>query len=111
MEHEQQIQPEEILEVVEIELFAIEEKPLPRAKRYIIRVDKEKVTVHKPEMTGAEILALVKKTPVNSSSTSTAVITNPNSSAPMRSCIFTHTTSSASPPCPKTPPKELAQLP
>jgi hypothetical protein len=56
-------QSEEILEVVEIEIFAIEEKPLPRAKRYIIRVDKEKVTVHHPEITGAEILALVNKTP------------------------------------------------
>jgi hypothetical protein len=28
----------------------------------VIRVDKEKVTVHKPELTGAEILGLVKKT-------------------------------------------------
>jgi hypothetical protein len=53
-------QPEEILE---IELFAIEEKSLPRAKRYIVRVDNEKVTVHHPEITGAEILALVNKTP------------------------------------------------
>lgn len=63
MEHEQQPQPDEILEVVEIEIFAIEEKPLPPAKRYIIRVDREKVTVHKPELTGTEILALVNKTP------------------------------------------------
>ena len=61
MEHDHQ--PEEILEIVEIELFAIEEKLLPRARKYIIRVDKEKVTVHRPEITGAEILALVKKTP------------------------------------------------
>lgn len=63
MEQELQPQPEEILEEVEIEIYAIEEKPLPYAKRYIIRVDREKVTVHKPELTGAEILALVKKTP------------------------------------------------
>jgi hypothetical protein len=61
MEHDHQ--PIEILEIVEIEIFAIEEKPLPHAKKYIIRVDKEKVTIHKPEITGAEILALVKKTP------------------------------------------------
>jgi len=61
MEHDQQ--PEEILEIVEIEIFAIEEKPLPRAKKYIIRVDKEKVIVHNSEITGTEILALVKKTP------------------------------------------------
>ena len=31
MEQEQQPQLEEILEVVEIEIFAIEEKPLPHA--------------------------------------------------------------------------------
>ena len=54
---------EEILEVVEIEIFAIEEKPLPRARHYVIRVDKEKVTVDRPEITGAEILEKVKKTP------------------------------------------------
>src|ERR1700723_1265007 len=53
----------EILEIVGVEIFAIEEKPLPRAKKYIIRVDKEKVTIHQPEITGTEILALVKKTP------------------------------------------------
>lgn len=63
MEQDQQVQPEELLEEVEIEIFAIEEKPLPRAKRYIIRVDKQKVTVHKAELTGTEILALVNKTP------------------------------------------------
>jgi hypothetical protein len=54
---------EEILEVVEIEIFATEEKPLPHARHYVIRVDKEKVTVDRPEMTGAEILEKVKKTP------------------------------------------------
>jgi hypothetical protein len=54
---------EEILEVVEIEIFAIEEKPLPHARHYVIRVDKEKVTVDRPEITGAEILEKVNKTP------------------------------------------------
>ncbi len=54
---------EELLEVVEVEVFAIEEKPLPRAKHYIIRVDKQKITIDKAEITGAEILALVGKTP------------------------------------------------
>jgi len=54
---------EEILEVVEVEIFAIEEKPLPRARHYVIRVDKEKVTVDRPEITGAEILEKVNKTP------------------------------------------------
>src|SRR5271157_5907305 len=54
---------EEILEVVEIEIFALEEKPLPHARHYVIRVDKEKVTVDCPEITGAEILEKVNKTP------------------------------------------------
>src|ERR1700728_5161070 len=54
---------EEILEVVEIEILALEEKPLPRARHYVIRVDKEKVTVDLPEITRAEILAKVNKTP------------------------------------------------
>jgi len=54
---------EELLELVEVEVFAIEEKPLPRAKHYIIRVDKQKITIDKAEITGAEILALVGKTP------------------------------------------------
>src|ERR1700728_1788822 len=57
------IPADEILEVVEIEIFALEEKPLPRARHYVIRVDKEKVTVDLPEITGAEILAKVNKTP------------------------------------------------
>lgn len=63
MEQEHPRETEEILEIVEIEIYAIEEKPLPRAKNYVIRVDKEKVTVQKPELTGAEILGLVNKTP------------------------------------------------
>ena len=54
MEQEQQPQLEEILEVVEIEIFAIEEKPLPHAKRYIIRVDKDKVNVALFGMTAAQ---------------------------------------------------------
>lgn len=62
MESDQQVQPEEVLEVVEIEIFAMEEKPLPRAKKYIIRVDKDKVIAPKPELTGEEILGLVNKT-------------------------------------------------
>lgn len=59
----QSVEIGEVLEVVEIEVFAIEDKPLPQAKRYVIRVDKTKVTIDKAEITGAEILALVGKTP------------------------------------------------
>lgn len=57
----------EILEIVEI--IDIEEhskhhgdKP-PKARRYIIRVDREKFTVEVPGMTGREILTLAGKTP------------------------------------------------
>jgi hypothetical protein len=40
------------------------EKP-PKAKKYIIRVDKTKFTVEVTEMTGREILTLAGKTPVD----------------------------------------------
>jgi hypothetical protein len=95
------IPAEEILEVVEIEIFALEEKPLPRARHYVIRVDKEKVTVDRPEITGAEILALVGKTPASSSSMSTVGIISRNRFSRTRRSIFMPTISSVSPPCRK----------
>jgi Multiubiquitin len=56
-------------EVVEVEELDVEEfskmhggKP-PKAKRYIIRIDREKYTVNVPEMTGRQILELAKKLP------------------------------------------------
>lgn len=52
-------QPEE----VDVEEFAKKGHPLPRAKRYVIRIDKERRVVHQPTITGREILALVGKTP------------------------------------------------
>jgi hypothetical protein len=57
---------------VEVEEIEIEEhtkkvngkeKP-PKAKKYIIRVDKTKFTLEVTAMTGREILALASKTPV-----------------------------------------------
>jgi len=48
---------------VEIEELARRGERPPRAKRYVIRVDKEKYTVHSPTITGAQILALAGKTP------------------------------------------------
>lgn len=53
----------EILEEVEIEEFAKKGKPVPPAKRYIIRIDKERKVVETPTITGRQILALVGKTP------------------------------------------------
>jgi hypothetical protein len=51
---------------IEIEEFVKKgngkERP-PKAKRYIIRVDKTKFTVEVPSMTGREILTLAGKTP------------------------------------------------
>jgi len=55
-------------EVVEIEIEAFaqkgngKERP-PKAKKYIIRVDKTKFTVEVASMTGREILTLAGKTP------------------------------------------------
>jgi len=56
-------------EAVEVEELDIEEfskmhggKP-PKAKRYIIRIDREKYAVNVPEMTGRQILELAKKLP------------------------------------------------
>jgi hypothetical protein len=59
----------EIVEVIEVEELDIEEfckmhggKP-PKARRYHIRIDREKYTVHVHEMTGRQILELAKKLP------------------------------------------------
>ena len=55
------------IEVEEVELEAFAQKGTgagaPKAKRYIIRVDKTKYTVDVPTMTGREILTLAGKTP------------------------------------------------
>ena len=51
------------LEEVEIEEFAKRGEHVPPAKRYVIRVDKEKFTVQTPTITGVKILALAAKTP------------------------------------------------
>lgn len=52
---------------VEIETFSQsvngKEKP-PRAKKYVIRVDKTKFTVETSSLTGRELLILAGKTPV-----------------------------------------------
>ena len=58
----------EQIEVVVIEIVELEEhskhhhdKPAPHAKHYAFRVDKERVVVDTPTITGAEILAKVGK--------------------------------------------------
>lgn len=54
----------EIVEIIDIEEHAKKHGTrLPRAHRYIIRVDREKYTVEVDKMTGREILTLAKKIP------------------------------------------------
>ena len=62
-------QPKALPEAAEVEELDLEEfskmhggKP-PKAKRYIIRIDREKYTVNVPNMTGRQILGLAKKLP------------------------------------------------
>ena len=52
--------PEE--EVIDIEEFARAGKPVPKDKKYRIRIDKDKYVVEKSTLTGAEILGLAGKT-------------------------------------------------
>jgi hypothetical protein len=56
---------EVIDEIIEIEVFVKEGRKPPLAKGYVIRVDKQKITVHKHELTGREILTLAGKLPVD----------------------------------------------
>src|SRR5689334_9939638 len=51
------------LDVVDVEEYAKLGKPLPKAKTYRFRVDREIVTVNDPVLTGKRILELANKTP------------------------------------------------
>ena len=53
----------ELLEEVELEEFGKKNHRLPRAKRYVIRIDKTKYTVHVSHMTGRQLLDLAGKVP------------------------------------------------
>lgn len=50
-------------EIIDLEEFAKAGKKPVKAKKYRIRIDKEHFVVEQHEMTGRQILALVKKTP------------------------------------------------
>jgi len=50
-------------ELIDLEEWVKAKKPARKAKRYRIRIDKEKFVVMVHEMSGKEILALVGKTP------------------------------------------------
>jgi len=51
-------------DVIDIEDYSKSGKPVPLAKKYIIRIDKTKYEVTKPTITGRELLILAGKQPV-----------------------------------------------
>ncbi len=52
------------VEEVDVEVYGKEGKAVPKAKRYVIRIDKTRYTVSVSSMTGRELLVLAEKTPV-----------------------------------------------
>ena len=54
---------EELHDEVEIEVYGKQNIRPPKAKRYVIRIDKVKYTVHVSRMTGRQLLELAGKTP------------------------------------------------
>jgi hypothetical protein len=67
MAHEEQTpNPEpdqEVVDLVDLEECAKTGRPVPRARRYQIRIDRERFIVNAPTITGREILRLAGKTP------------------------------------------------
>ncbi len=66
MEATKEIEDNDLIEELDIELFAQDNAPdreKPQARFYVIRIDREKKRVREPRLTGARILALVDKTP------------------------------------------------
>lgn len=63
MDIENPVNAQQEVEEVEIEEYAKKGQHVPKARRYVIRIDKERKVVHTPTITGREILALVGKTP------------------------------------------------
>lgn len=52
----------EAIEIIDVEIFVREKKPVPHGHKYKIRIDKDYYTVDVPRMTGAKILGLAGKT-------------------------------------------------
>lgn len=48
-------------EIIDVEIFVREKKPIPQGKKYKIRIDKDYYTVDVPQMTGEQILSLASK--------------------------------------------------
>ncbi len=53
---------EEITEIIDVEIFVRERKPVPHGHKYRIRIDKQYYVVDVPHMTGEQILGLAGKT-------------------------------------------------
>ncbi len=49
--------------VIDIEVYAKENRPIPKGHRYLIQVDREKYEVEQESLTGREILTLAGKNP------------------------------------------------
>jgi hypothetical protein len=58
--------PDVEIEEADLEQLAKADKPVPKARRYRIRVDDGHYTTEKPRMTGREILVLAGKNPSES---------------------------------------------
>ena len=54
----------DIDEPVDIESCAKDGHPVPKARHYVIRIDKQKFKLDDPKMTGRELLTLAEKTPL-----------------------------------------------
>ena len=54
---------DEIADLVDLEEYGKSNRRPPRAKRYRIRIDKQRHVVEVPSMTGRELLVLAGKTP------------------------------------------------
>lgn len=52
-----------VTETIDIEEFAKAGRPVPHGCRYRIRIDRERFVVDEPCLTGAQILALVDRSP------------------------------------------------
>ncbi|WP_322034406.1 multiubiquitin domain-containing protein [Burkholderia sp. BCC1970] len=53
---------EKIIEIIDVEIFVREKKPIPHGHKYRIRIDKQYYVVDVPHMTGEQILGLAGKT-------------------------------------------------
>ncbi len=53
----------DFLEEVDVEVYAKANKVVPKAKHYVIRIDREKFKVNKPHMTGRQLLELAGDLP------------------------------------------------